>query len=324
MEENFKQNAAAKLDILWVIDNSGSMSTIQTSLRNNIASFIGALDTKRLDVQIGITSTDVCPGQSALQPLEEAVCPVHDSNAIGLRGSLIGDSGRRVIRGRDTDRVQRFKRYANLGVNGSSFEHGLTAASMAVDKSMHGQNEELVREDAHLAVIVVSDEEDDGVGLSRPDEEGVNYWAAGKSRYIFNADMMVKSLETWKGRSQFSVSAIVGTPDSNGRPCTSTHGRAVEVGQEYLRAAELTGGVQASICAANWSRTLSDLGQDLLSQIESISLRAVPQVASIQVRVNGVLERRWQYIPGKNAVKFDPKAVPAPGADIKISYMTFE
>ena len=38
-----------KVDILWVIDNSGSMATSQSNLANNMNSFISEFQSKNLD-----------------------------------------------------------------------------------------------------------------------------------------------------------------------------------------------------------------------------------------------------------------------------------
>lgn len=46
-----------KLDLLWVIDNSGSMCEEQTVLRENFDRFIETLDEAVLDVHIGVTTT---------------------------------------------------------------------------------------------------------------------------------------------------------------------------------------------------------------------------------------------------------------------------
>jgi hypothetical protein len=48
---------AAAMDILWVIDNSGSMCQEQKVLRENFRSFIAELAETNLDFQIGITTT---------------------------------------------------------------------------------------------------------------------------------------------------------------------------------------------------------------------------------------------------------------------------
>lgn len=48
-----------KVDILFVADNSASMSKLQTELANRFSGFIQNLDSKRIDYRIAITTTDL-------------------------------------------------------------------------------------------------------------------------------------------------------------------------------------------------------------------------------------------------------------------------
>ena len=51
-----------KIDVLFVVDNSGSMSSSQTSLANNFPSFINYFKAKGYDFKIAVTSTDAYYG----------------------------------------------------------------------------------------------------------------------------------------------------------------------------------------------------------------------------------------------------------------------
>ena len=55
-----------KLDVLFVIDNSGSMSSSQTNLANNFSSFIDRFISKGYDFKIAITTTDAFYGDQFL------------------------------------------------------------------------------------------------------------------------------------------------------------------------------------------------------------------------------------------------------------------
>ncbi len=58
--ENFQQSAeeTKKLDIMWIIDNSGSMSDEQSDLGSNFDSFITQFINMDVDFKMGITTTD--------------------------------------------------------------------------------------------------------------------------------------------------------------------------------------------------------------------------------------------------------------------------
>jgi hypothetical protein len=54
-------DGSTKLDMLWVVDNSGSMCQEQKTLRDNFNLFISKLDETNLDFHIGVTTTDMNP-----------------------------------------------------------------------------------------------------------------------------------------------------------------------------------------------------------------------------------------------------------------------
>lgn len=176
----------AKVDILWVVDSSGSMAWAQNQLKSKFQSFAQKLKETRIDFQVGVTSLDVCQTDSTTgYAVANALCPsatyIPDAVKVGgkfvgsLRGSLQADPGSKKTILRDMpDFVEAFQRTALLGTKGSAFEHGLWAAKMAVEKSLPsgGENAGFVRPDASLSVIVLSDEEDDSVQMWCEDSYG--------------------------------------------------------------------------------------------------------------------------------------------------------
>ena len=317
------QQENSKVDILWVIDSSGSMREEQSYLGQNFSSFINQLSRTNSDFQVGVTTTDVCDSINPSQvPLATRYCPTLDASPqTHLKGSLVGESGKKVLTRNFTDLITRFVNYANVGINGSSFEHGLTAAKMAIAKSISGENEGLVRPEAFLAVIVVSDEEDDGIGLGMTDAySGYNYAQMGLSSYRYTSDDMIRDALAVKGAGRFSVSTITGTRLANGSMCTSPHSQPLEEGTQYISAARKTGGIIQSICDTNWSASLASIGQDIAAQSSQVVLSRVPFVSSIKVSVNGVVSTNWTYNSGNNAIKFDTGSIPPAGENILIQY----
>lgn len=316
------QVGQGKVDILWVVDTSGSMAEEQSYLATNFNAMITQLNAAGHDFQTAVTTTDVCQ-DTIPTDLAQRVCPVEygGSAATHLRGSFRGDVGRKVLKKGDVDLVAKFNAYTQAGTNASGFEHGLTAAKMAIEKSLNGQNETLVRPDAFLAVIVVSDEEDDGIGLSMLDpSNGHNFVAEGLTTYRFTEDNMISYLQGVKGAGKFSVSAIAPTRLANGTLCSAPHSQPTEESTQYIKAAQKTGGIIQSICDTNWNASLANLGRDLNAQITQVVLPSAPDVATITVKVNGVVFAGWTYNAGNNAVKFNAGSVPAEGAQIKVTY----
>jgi hypothetical protein len=317
------QGTPGAVDILWVVDNSGSMSEEQNYLGNNFTSFINALSTSTIDFQLAVTSTDVCQNPMP-NALEERRCPTGNSD--GQQGAFYGDVGSKILKPSTPDLATKFKNYAKVGLSGSGFEHGLTGAKLGIEKSLSGANEALIRDNAFLAVIVVSDEEDDGIGLSLTDSNtGQNYWTSDMTRYRYTEDDFINYLRSVKNEGQFSVSTIAPTASSlTGLPCWSLHSQPTEIGTQYIKVAQKTGGITQSICEYNWNASLANIGADLNAQITQIVLEDTAADGSIKVYVNDVLNTDWSYISASNAIRFDANKIPAAGAKIHVEYLTLE
>lgn len=317
------QGAAGKLDILWIVDTSTSMGEEQQNLGQNFNKLIAKLQQTGHDFQTAVTTTDVCQDTIPAN-LAERVCPVDNyagTEATHLRGSFVGDTGRKVLRSSDSDLIAKFTQYVSLGTDGSNFEHGLWGAKLAIDKVVGGDNENLIRSDAFLAVIVVSDEEDDGIGLSQTDGNHFrNFFEDGLTTFRFTEDDMIDYLKTVKGEGNFSISGIVPTRNANGSLCSAPHSQPSEEGTQYIKAAQKSGGVIRSICETDWSSAMATIGGDLNAQTSQITLPSTPYLAAIKVYVDGVLTSAWTYNEGNNAIKFDAGNVPPQGAQIKVAY----
>ncbi len=159
------------VDILFVIDNSGSMGDEQASLVNNFKKFmdkLSAIEGGLPNVHIGVVSSDVgaggfgwggaCAGDGddgLLQHQTSSACRP-------LRGAFIEDvadknGGRQ--RNYDDSLDQTFKCIAELGTQGCGFEHHMESMKRALDGS-RGENANFLRPDAFLAVVFIADEDD--------------------------------------------------------------------------------------------------------------------------------------------------------------------
>src|SRR5690606_14392535 len=58
----FVQDQEPKVDILWVMDNSGSMQDYQNQVANNFPAFLDYAKDLPIDFQIGVTTTAVTEG----------------------------------------------------------------------------------------------------------------------------------------------------------------------------------------------------------------------------------------------------------------------
>jgi len=121
---------------------------------------------------------------------------------------------------------------SSLGTNGCGFEQQLQAAAVALNKSDQAN---FVREDALLAVIVVSDEEDCSIesnGLFAVDEiqnlaDGrVNIACGNNPDYLYDAKGYKDTIEQVKGGKVGSAvfAAIVGVPPGDGDELSECEG----------------------------------------------------------------------------------------------------
>ncbi len=197
---NMKQNQA-RIDILWVVDSSGSMKWAQDKLAEKFETFALKLKEAKVDFQIGVTTTDVCRIDAKGKKLTDEHCPDPDAMVDGTkvggrwigpqRGEFIIDSesGQKILTPDMKDFVKSFKNLATVGTSGSGIEHGLTAARFALEKSMNGINEgknsrgekvKFLRPGVPLSIIILSDEEDNALEAWCQDAWGNFMNTAGK------------------------------------------------------------------------------------------------------------------------------------------------
>lgn len=373
------QQVQGKVDILWLVDDSNSMEWAQTRLREKFESFARKLSEARVDFRVGVTSLDVCDiDWRTGAPKPDTYCPNAvdiSGGVVNSRGEMVGPAQGRLVRDPESGKsiltpgvnfVSEFGRMARLGVYGSGLEHGLTAARMAVEKSLSGTNTNFLRSDAFLTVVVLSDEEDDGVQMWCEDAWGnTSRDAGGKvdlskckvggsstyvdrfritpyalynnpetgkpwTSYKFTADMWKSYMDqpSVKGAGKFRLSAITGMRGADGKiacenPSIPSGTGPQEAGTNYIKAAQLTGGVVENICSNEWDKILSNIGQNVGELANKIALPKgkTPWPGSLEVWVDGVKlgAIAYSYEAEGNFLVF--KQIPASGAAIKVRYL---
>lgn len=188
-----------KVDVLLVIDNSGSMGEEQANLAANFGPFIEKLEAVGADYRIGITTTDlggkgcsggsggelslsscldrpqtfVFDGEDQFDVACAANC-LHDGDALAVRPTTIDASGEAVARPwiesysgvsnlpPDISTLEAFQCLAPQGISGCGWESPLEAMARALDNMQNPDRPEygFLRHDALLAVLFVTDEVD--------------------------------------------------------------------------------------------------------------------------------------------------------------------
>jgi hypothetical protein len=131
--DSFVQDGTVDVDILFVVDNSGSMGGNQANLQNNFDSFMNAFTAAGVSYQIALITTD--------------------------SSDFVGD----IITNATADPVTEFNdQIDSIGTRGSAMEVGLWFAyeSTTTGDASSGSTTGFFRDPARLVVVYVSDEQD--------------------------------------------------------------------------------------------------------------------------------------------------------------------
>jgi hypothetical protein len=170
----YELNPLRQLDLVFVIDNSGSMTEEQANLRRNFPDFMRVLENIMgglPDTRIAVVSTNMGAGPTA--PGRE--CPVlGDKGAFQVKAGCGLDASKngfflttdgKGAKNFTGDLSTVFSCLASLGNEGCGYEHQLQALRAALAASEPTSNIAItnrgfLRKDAFLGIVILSDEDD--------------------------------------------------------------------------------------------------------------------------------------------------------------------
>lgn len=342
--QTFKQAANlvnSKIDILWVIDNSGSMSPSQQNILNNFSAFMNNFIAKKLDFQMAVTTTDAYKA-GAFFANNAAYTTFKDGATFTKNGVTYNKhTGIDLIYpGVSADLTATFVVNGYQGDQGSGDERAFSSFMSALgDKT----NPLLIRQNSYLAVIILSDEDD----FSSPTRVE-NSWASKgqnetqaqyNARYVSDHNYTytgldtigsyISSLDTLTGSTpalrHYNVSAITAEDSSCVNSLLAAGSSTTIIGQRYIDLATQTNGVVGSLCDTNFSGTLNSIQEKILELSTEFYLQRAPNVSSIVVDVNSVTISQdpvngWTYDSANNGIIFHGNAIPPSGADIGVNF----
>ncbi|MBL8620942.1 MAG: VWA domain-containing protein [Myxococcales bacterium] len=246
----------AKIDILFVVDNSGSMAQEQANLATNFPQFISVIEQSGLDYRVAVTTTgvDYTYSQGSLPGFP----PIPSSITGGDNGAMLQPAScnlpRRWIQAGDPNPAQLFACAANVGTNGPSDEMPLAAMRAAFDDRVtDGTNAGFRRDDALLAVVILTDEND--CSYEQPVTLGfAETLCDAQQEPVAN---YVAFLDSFTGdRGRWATAVIAGPGPST---CSSTFGDAdyAQRLDQFVMQAGTTNGVLSSICAGDLTAGLT-------------------------------------------------------------------
>lgn len=196
-----------KVDILFVIDDSGSMGPKQENLAKNFPKFVDVIEgfrTKsgaKLDWRVAVT-TSSADGDPA---------DVEDGESFGgvFRKASSCNVTERWVEGLDPAVSTKFSCLAKVGTGGSPFEEPLRALKLSLNERIaDGTNAGFRRDDALLAVVAMTDEvdnDDSDDAAIDASYEMLNTAAHGPGRWAFAAIAADQCPGTWPLGPQTSI-----------------------------------------------------------------------------------------------------------------------
>lgn len=283
LTQDIRVNDLRKVDILVVIDNSGSMTYEQQSMASRVSNFLSIIE--GLDYQIGVTTTDardVALGDGRL-------IPIYNSN-----GQYILDTSTPA-----PEAQYRLGMTLQRPETGSHSEQGIRATYRALERGQdHSSpgNAQLIREGAQLAVLVISDE-DESANTEKNDPEN-----------------LIKLVhDRYNGQKTFTWHSIITRP--NDTACRSTHGAAY--GNRYARLSDLTGGIIGSVCELDYASQVSGIATGIRNMLKTLTLQCEPlQQFGIEVSKDGIPYNEPFSISGVN-LNFTTEL---PAGDFSVTY----
>jgi hypothetical protein len=260
----------AKIDILWVVDNSGSMQDIQNNIVNNAALFMQEFTQNNImKWRMGVMSTD----KSELPYL-------------GYTTTFDGQSA---------DPIKTFQdAISALGTNGDVSEYVFYNVNRGV--GMATPYDQFYRRDSHLAVIMVTDEEEQSKKRFGSQFEAVNF--LDSLRAMKSPEKIIR----FYGAFQF--------PDL--QDCSGWGDTYAD--SPFEKIINMTDGIHMSACVSDFGTRMAEIGRDIVSIIDTprIMLRKRPVIKTLEVffddqKLPGGKESEggyWYYSKYFNTINF--------------------
>jgi hypothetical protein len=306
--DQFVAKEKQAVDIIWVVDDSGSMEDDQMAVRAAADAMAEVLTNGGIDYRLGVARHFA-----------------QDENS-RRRGDLEGQ-------GLTAD-LEQFKEDIVVGAQGG-WEPGLETGILAIDRLLpktaagEAPNPQRLREDAATVIVNLSDERDQNLeclacgSCEEPD-----------SRQRFCTEPagqpeIDRFISAYTMRSAV-VFAIVGDLPNG---CQQSGSRDdFEPGQGYVEVANGTGGSFGSLCG-DMRANVQDIARAATGIASDYTLSSIPASASIRIAKGqpgqGVTIPRnrqngWDYDPVRNRIVFYGSARPVKGEEIVVGYRRWD
>lgn len=247
-----------KIDVLVVIDNSGSMKTEHQNMAARFGTFLDQLDGQ--DWQVGIITTDARTSHNTARINNRL-----DGKLLEFKRDDGSYSGQFMITSSMNVATAKawFASTVQMETDGSGSEQGVAMTHRAIERALNGsgdinaRNRALIRADAALAVLVVTD----------ADETAGTTEDRNRPEFVYNY------IRTSYPDKPFSYNSII-VPLAD-TACKGINGNE-QFGYAYDAFSRLTGGIVGTVCAADYGSQLMDIGKATQDLVRSVTLNCSP------------------------------------------------
>lgn len=276
------------VDILFVDDNSGSMSFEQNKMAQRFPNLLNKLDERMLNYRIGITTTDISDANNPSRAINQFGA-LQDGRLISFSNGAkflepnSGDKWNLFLNTMQRPETLECEQYikdslaagvsqtSNKYIKGytehcpSGDERGVVAALKTVTENSDG----FIRPEAHLAIVIISDENERSWGNTDPQ----NSYVLAKEDKPKNLVNAIK--EKFPEKSIAVHSVVVRSNDSSCLNIQNNQMSGIVKGQYgtvYEQLSKLTGGIVGNVCASDYGAQMGEIGAAIVQQVEYFML----------------------------------------------------
>lgn len=237
-----------KVDILIVIDNSGSMAFEQKNMADRVRNMLAIL--RGFDYRIAVTTTDpnVTKTSNGYKYYGDGeLIPIYGQNGALWVESTLDEQIAQNALGRTLQRPE----------TGSGSEQGIRSTYRFVERATTagGAFSHFFRDGANFATLVITDE-DESANTDKNDPEKLLALISSK----------------FANQKAYSFHSIITRPDD----VACFNGEGASYGHRYKKMSDLTGGVIGSVCEADYAAQVQGVATSIRDLIKQFTLTCAP------------------------------------------------
>ncbi|MHB1846074.1 MAG: choice-of-anchor D domain-containing protein [Deltaproteobacteria bacterium] len=301
--DTFTQQAASKVDVLMVIDNSGSFEAQQAAMRDNASTFLQAALASGVDFHLGVTTTGIEPATGSW-----SICPGGANGGEAGRLFPVDDSSPRLLSPQTPNLVADLANNVMVGTchwDEQPFQAAVDALTPPLSTSAKAPgtpwpadgNLGFLRQDALLNILFIQDDDDES-------QLPVDHFVP-----------LLKELKGVGNEWMITASAVTSVAGCN---------EPSDLGVRYAKLVGELGGQIYSVCTQDWGGLMGQLASQAFSLRLRFPLSGTPlDPSQLSVTVNGQAVPSaggWSYDATTNEVIFAPGSAPPANSQIQVSY----